>query len=249
MKVDGGELWVGDTGGDGPPMVLLHPGIGDSTIWEPILPRLAERYRVVRYDVHGYGRSAPSTAPYRLLDNLVAVLDHLALRRVHLVGCSIGGNTAVGLALAQPERVTGLVLLCPGISGYPQPEEPELVAEYTALGEAGDIEGLVAVAAREWAAAGAGEAVLAQLRSAVPAWISEEEFQLDDEPIFDRLGQLTVPTVLMVGDLDRPPLIASNEAAAARIPGCRLIRMPGVDHMPQLRVPDLVASTIIEHFA
>jgi pimeloyl-ACP methyl ester carboxylesterase len=243
------DLWIDDTGGDGPPLVMLHPGVGDSSIWQPVLPRLTPRYRVIRYDVRGYGRSAPATARYSLLDDLVAVLDHLGLSRVHLVGSSMGGKTAAGFALAQPERVTGLVLVCPGISGYPEPEEPEVEAEFDALEQAGDTEGLVAFAAREWAAAGTDDAVLAQLRSAVHGWFNEWEFRQEDEPIFDRLGQLTVPTVLMVGDRDRPAHLASNEAAAQRIPGCRLIRMPGVDHMVPLRVPDLVASTIIEHFA
>ncbi len=55
--------------------------------------------------------------------------------------------------------------------------------------------------------------------------------------------------MLLVGDLDRPALIACNEAVAARIPGCRLVRMPGVDHLPPLRVPDLVAETVLAHCA
>jgi pimeloyl-ACP methyl ester carboxylesterase len=249
VAVDGGELWVGDTGGELSPLILLHPGVKDSTIWDPVLPRLAARHRVVRYDVRGYGRSKPSTAPYRLLDDLLAVLDHLRLRRLHVVGCSMGGDPAVGLALAQPERVTGLVLVCPGLSGYPWPDEPELDAEYEALEQAGDTEGLVALAAREWAAAGTDEAVLAQLRSGTAAWPNEWQYKQEGEPTFDRLGELAVPTVLMVGDRDRPPLVASNEEAAARIPGCRLVRMPGVDHLPPLRAPDLVAGTILDHFS
>ncbi|GAA0686554.1 hypothetical protein GCM10010193_45520 [Kitasatospora atroaurantiaca] len=66
--------------------------------------------------------------------------------------------------------------------------------------------------------------------------------------MFDRLGELDTPTVVMVGDLDRPTLIACNEEVAERIPGCRLVRMPGVDHLPPLRVPDLVADTVLAHF-
>ena len=61
-------------------MVLLHPGIGDSRVWEPIVPRLAARYRVIRYDARGHGMSPPATAPYTLLDDLIRVLDQ-GLRR------------------------------------------------------------------------------------------------------------------------------------------------------------------------
>ncbi len=87
------------------------------------------------------------------------------------------------------------------------------------------------------------------MRSALRAAEGEEQFEKPGEPAFDRLGELRVPTVLMVGDKDDPGLIVSNEAAAARIPGCELIRMPGVDHYPTVRAPKLVADTILQHCA
>lgn len=247
VPVSGGEVWADDTGGDGPPLVLLHPGVGDSRIWDPVLPKLTEHHRVIRYDVRGYGRSPQPTVPYSLRDDLVAVLDHFGLRRVPLVGCSMGGGTAMSLALADPYRVTALVLLCPDVTGYPWPEEPQVDAKYETLAEAGDVEELVAFGLREWAAAGADESAVSQLRAAAPAWLTEDEYQRVDPPAFDRLHELDTPTVVMVGDLDRPALIACNEGVAARIPGCRLVRMPGVDHLPPLRVPDLVANTVLAY--
>ncbi|MFI1014887.1 alpha/beta fold hydrolase [Streptomyces sp. NPDC020965] len=247
VPVNGGEIWADDTGGDGPPLVLLHPGVGDSRIWDPVLPLLAKRHRVIRYDVRGYGRSPAPVAPYSLLGDLVAVLDHFALRRVALVGCSMGGGAALGLALADPERVASMVLLCPGVGGYPWPDEPEVDAEYEALTEAGDVPGLAAFGLREWAAAGADDAAVAQLRSAAPAWLTEEEFEQSDPPVFDRLGELDTPTVLMLGELDRATMITCNEDVAARIPGCRLIRLAGVDHLQPLRVPELIADTVLAH--
>ncbi len=83
------------------------------------------------------------------------------------------------------------------------------------------------------------------MRSAVRAWENEERFEQRGEPVHDRLGELRVPVVLMVGDRDNPGLIASNESAAERIPGCELIRMPGVDHYPTIRAPRLVTETIL----
>ncbi|MFF9819272.1 alpha/beta fold hydrolase [Streptomyces sp. NPDC014006] len=143
--------------------------------------------------------------------------------------------------------MTALVLLCPGVTGYPWPEEPEVEAEYEALVKAGDVEGLVAFGLRKWAAAGADESAMAQLRAAAPAWLTEDEYQRVDPPAFDRLRDLDTPTVVMVGDLDRPPLIECNEQVAARIPGCRLVEMPGVDHLPPLRVPHQVANTVLAY--
>jgi 3-oxoadipate enol-lactonase len=145
IQVAGGSVWADDTGGPGAPVVLLHPGIGDSRVWDLIVPRLAARYRVIRYDARGHGMSPPATAPYTLLDDLITVLDHLEVARATLVGCSQGGATSIDLILAQPERVSALVLVSPGVSGYPMPANPELDAQFEALAEAGDVEGIARV--------------------------------------------------------------------------------------------------------
>jgi 3-oxoadipate enol-lactonase len=113
VAVDGGEVWADDSGGDGPPLVLLHPGVGDSRIWEPLLPALTASYRVIRYDARGYGRSPAPTVKFTLLTDLIAVLGHYGLDRVAIVGCSQGGGSALALALEQPARVSAMVLLCP----------------------------------------------------------------------------------------------------------------------------------------
>src|SRR3954449_3223602 len=112
VAVDGGEVWADDSGGDGPPLVLLHPGVGDSRIWEPVLPALTGTYRVIRYDARGYGRSPAPTVKFTLLTDLIAVLDHYGLDRGAIVGCRRGGGAPRALPRAQPARVAALVLLC-----------------------------------------------------------------------------------------------------------------------------------------
>lgn len=245
ISVGGGEVWVEHVAGPGVPVVLLHPGVGDSRVWDPVMPRLVERHRVVRYDVRGYGRSALPTSEFSLVDDLVTVLDQLGLEQVVLVGCSMGGDTALGLALNDPARVRALVLLCPGVSGFPWPDEPELDAEYDALAEARDIPGLVQFGLRLWAATGSDEAAVAQLEAAVPAWLDQGDYLRKDPPVYDRLHEIQAPSVVMVGDQDRPILAAVAGATAARIPGADFIWMPGVDHLPSLRKPDQVAETIL----
>jgi 3-oxoadipate enol-lactonase len=248
IAVDGGEVWADDSGGSGPPLVLLHPGVGDSRIWEPVLPALSASYRVIRYDARGYGRSPAPRVTFSLLADLVAVIDWYRLDRVAMVGCSQGGGSALGLALQQPARVSALVLLCPGVPGFPWPEEPEeqdeLDAEYERALDAGDVDALAGLLQRVWAAAGPTPAVMEQLRSAARAEISSGDMEQQDPPVFDRLGEISVPTSLLVGDADYPPLIEANRQAAARIGGCELTVVPGMDHLPPLREPDLVLRTI-----
>jgi 3-oxoadipate enol-lactonase len=261
VAVDGGEVWADDSGGDAPPLVLLHPGVGDSRIWEPLLPALTASYRVIRYDARGYGRSPAPTAKFTLLADLIAVLGHYGLDRVAIVGCSQGGGSGLALALEQPPRVSALVLLCPGIPGFAWPEEPEepevpevqepdeLEARYERAVATGDVDALAGILQQVWGAAGSTPAVTEQFRSAARAEISSGDLQQPDPPVLDRLGELAIPVSLLVGDADYPPLIESNRLAAARIPGCQLTEVPGMDHLPPLRDPDLVLATIIATLA
>jgi 3-oxoadipate enol-lactonase len=245
IAVEGGEVWAEDTEGDGPPVVLLHPGIGDSRMWESVLPALTASYRVIRYDARGFGRSPAPAVKFSLLADLITVLGCYGLDRAAMVGCSQGGGSALGLAIEQPARVTALVLLCPGVPGYPWPEEPdELEAEYEHALDTGDVDALAGLMQRVWAGAGPTAAVMEQLRSAARAELSSRGMEQRDPPLFDRLGEISVPTSLLVGDADYPPLIQANRQVAARIPGCELAVVPGMDHLPPLREPDLVVSTI-----
>ena len=86
MPVEGGHLWADDARGNGPALVLLHPGWGDSSIWLPLLERLPPHYRVVRYDTRRFGKSPAPAAPFSQLGDLAAVLDDRGLDRVVLVG-------------------------------------------------------------------------------------------------------------------------------------------------------------------
>jgi 3-oxoadipate enol-lactonase len=248
IAVGGGEVWADDSGGDGPPLVLLHPGVGDSRIWDPVLPTLTTSYRVIRYDARGYGRSPAATVKYSLLDDLITVLGHYRITRTPIVGCSQGGDCALGLAITQPERVSALVLLCPGISGYRWPDEPEVDAEFERAAAEG-ADAVADVGLRLWAAAGRTPGVVEQLRSAARAWLSSADLEQPNPPVFDRLGEITVPTSLLVGGADRPALIECNRQTAARIPDCDLIEIPAVDHLLPLRVPDRVLQMITRTLA
>lgn len=247
LTVGTDKIWVEDSGGSGAPLFLLHEGVGDARMWDPLWDQLAASFRAIRYDVRGFGRSPEPTENFTLLGDAEAVLDQLGVGSAHVAGCSMGGLTALELALAQPGRVRTLVLLCPGIGGYPYPEHPDLEAQYEALDAAGDQDGLLRLSLEQWAAAGPDPLVTDMMRSAQRAWVGGEQFEQVGEPTYDRLAELRAPTVLMIGDKDEPGLIASNEAAAGRIPGCELIWMPGVDHYPTVREPKLVLDTILRH--
>ena len=246
ITVEGGEVWAEDTGGDGPPLVLMHPGWGDSAIWDPLIGRLAARYRVVRYDAPGYGRSPAPAAPFTLSGVLATVVDHLGLDRAALVAHSGSGGPAICLALDQPGRLSALILVAPGTEDYPWPGDDPYLAEFGARLQAGDREGLVALGLRTWAAAGADPAAQAQIRSAVTAFFAIGDLMRPDPPAYPRLGEITAPSVLAIGDLDYPMVRDCGGRIARAIPECRLIIVPGADHLLPLRAPDALADIIGE---
>ncbi|MFI6089884.1 alpha/beta fold hydrolase [Streptomyces sp. NPDC051218] len=251
VPVKDGEVWAEDSGGEGLPLVLLHPGVADSRVWDGILPRLADGRRVIRYDARGYGRSPDPTASFSLVEDLSAVLDHFGVERAFLAGSSMGGGTAIGLALSDPGRVAGLALLVPGITGNPDFAMAEFTAEVGRLAEAGDMEGIVALVKRTSAAAGSGSDPEADklIRAVIPAWFAVHPHHVPDPPAFDRLGELDVPCVLALGERDDPEVVRCNEQMAARIPACRLVRLRDSDHFPSLREAAAVTGLVLEAYA
>jgi pimeloyl-ACP methyl ester carboxylesterase len=129
-----GELYY-EVAGEGQPVVLLHPGFADSRIWDPQRPSYTKRFRVVRCDLPGFGRSPIRSLPVRYAREVAALLDRLEIWRVALVGCSLGGRVALELALAHPDLVRALVLV-----GAATPEAlataPEMAAYASELTDA-----------------------------------------------------------------------------------------------------------------
>ncbi len=244
VRVDGGYLWADDTGGSGPALALLHPGWGDSSIWLPILSSLGPGYRVIRYDTRGFGRSPAPAVPFSQLGDLTTVLDHCGVTNVLLVGHSGGGGTAIGLALADPQRVSKMLLLAPGAPDYPWPLDDPYFTEMDKLIGAADRDGIAALGMRTWAAVGADHAAAAQVLGAADAFFRVGDYERPDPPAYHKLGQIQIPAAMVIGDRDYPAVIRCADDIAARIPGCHRITAPGADHMLPLRVPGHIADLI-----
>src|SRR5947209_8694969 len=101
VSVHGTDLYYEELG-EGHPVILLHAGIADSRMWDEQMPVLAERYRVVRYDLRGFGRSKMVAGAFSHRADLAALLDALGIASAALVGCSFGGRVATEFALEFP---------------------------------------------------------------------------------------------------------------------------------------------------
>jgi pimeloyl-ACP methyl ester carboxylesterase len=247
LRVGADRLWVEDTGGPGEPLVLLHPGIMDSTIWDRLVPLLGDR-RVVRFDRRGFGQSPVATEEFQAMADLVAVLDHLSVERAHLVGNSMGGETSLALAVTAPERVASMTLLCPGIGGYPwpdpAPDEEELYARYGAAKQARDIATLLEIGLAEWCRTGTDDYLTEQMRRSIEAGFEQDDLEQPNPEQWDQAGSVDTPTTVIAGSLDPADSLQASLDLADKIPGAELVRLD-VDHLPQYREPGAVAEAVL----
>ncbi len=246
LEVGADSLWLEDTGGAGLPLVLMHPGITDSDVWDRTMPLLSG-HRVIRFDRRGFGRSPVATEAFRPVDDLVAVLDACGVERAHLVGNSMGGETSLALAVTAPERVASMTLMCPGIGGYPWPDPRpaalETYGRYKAAHEAGDIDAMAAISLQEWCASGADDYLRKQLRDTTRADIAQAELEQPNPEQWEDASGITVPTTVIAGELDPPDSLQASLDLAARIPDAALVRMD-TDHVPQYRDPEAVVAVV-----
>ena len=249
VRLGADELWYDDSDPESgaAPLVLLHPGIADSRVWDPLLPQLVGK-RVIRFDRRGFGRSPRATENYSALGDLVGLLDALGIETAHLVGNSMGGETSLALAVTAPERVASLTLLCPGIGGYPWvevEEDPEIEAEWARAKEAGDVPAMAAVQGQVWFRSGRDDYLDEQVLKSTELDNSEAAaFEQENPEQWARVGAITAPTTVIAGELDPADSLQASIDLAAEIPGALLVRLP-VDHVPQYREPEAVAEAVL----
>ncbi len=236
----------------GEPLVLIHAGIADNRMWDRQLDAFAGRYRVIRHDMRGFGKSVvEERVAYSHREDLRGLLDLLgAVGPTLLVGCSIGAMTAIDFALGFPERTRALVLVGPGVSGFdPDVDPPEEWDEMVAADEAGDLERLSELEVRVWVDGPYRDpgvvdpAVRDLVREMNLIALSNEASGVGDElppetPAADRLAEITVPTLVIVGDLDQPETVVAANLLEEGIPNARKVVMPGTAHLPNMERPE-----------
>jgi len=227
--------------GRGPVVVLITGSNLDRRMWTREAEWLGHSYTVVRYDLRAHGASDTATMPFRHIDDLFTLLDEIGIQSATLIGLSAGSEIALDAALAEPSRVDRLVLVGPAVSGFRSGSQLPFAAALVA-----------ALQARDYAEA--DEVLLGSSVFAVPhesqalvrqmvmdnnrLWSIPREMLLQVErPAIDRLNELTLPTLIMLGEQD---LFQREEAEllARRIPGARLVVVPGGGHLLNLTSPE-----------
>ncbi len=121
--LDDGKLYY-EMAGDGDTLVLGHAGFEDSRMGDDQWDAFTREYRVVRFDMRGYGKSDPATGPRTRRHDLSQLLDHLSIERAALLGCSMGGEAMIDFALEHPEMVSALMTVSTAPSGFQLQGDP-----------------------------------------------------------------------------------------------------------------------------
>jgi pimeloyl-ACP methyl ester carboxylesterase len=242
-EVNGTKLYY-EAAGSGPAVVLVHGGLVDSRLWDDQMGPLSKSFRVVRYDLRGYGKSAQPSGQYWPTEDLRALLDFLKIEKATVVGLSLGGIVAADFALEHPERVERLVFVGAGLRGDRQPPDEKSMAAYRALlGEGPEkyfetflkadlLSGLrERPQARERMRAMMldNHKGLAQIRAGLP--------QSPEPPTNERLGRIKFPALVVIGSLDSRNLLNIADTLAAGIPGARKVVIQGASHHPPVETP------------
>jgi pimeloyl-ACP methyl ester carboxylesterase len=247
---------VYEVAGDGAPVVFVHGFTLDRRMWDDQIPAFATRYRTLRYDLRGFGESAPPVAgvPYTHADDLRALLAHLGIERAAVVGLSLGGWVAHEFALIYPQSVSALILVDSALRGYPY--GPASTATIDAIYSLG-AEGRIAEAKAGWLAdplfacsqrSTAAAARLEQIVEDYPCWHLQniDPHPPLEPPAIERLHEITAPTLVVAGEEDIPDLLAISDLLAARIPGARKVVLAEAGHMANMDAPDAFNRAVLD---
>jgi pimeloyl-ACP methyl ester carboxylesterase len=257
VQLPGVRLNVEDGGGPGPAVAFAHGLFWDTRLFAPQVEVLSRSRRCIAWDFRGQGRSEVTADGYdmdTLSGDAIALLERLGTGPVHFVGLSMGGFVAMRVALARPDLVRSLVLICTSADIEPPANRPRyrlmrLVAGW--LGLRAVVGRLMPILfgpaflrdpSRARERAEYRERLLRNDRIGI---LKAVDGVLARQGIAHRLSALRVPTLVLVGEHDVATPPEKARAIAQAIPGARLVVIPGAGHTPTLEVPQRVNAEIM----
>jgi 3-oxoadipate enol-lactonase len=256
LAVGDTRLYLEDSGGSGPVVLFAHGLLYSCRMWDGQVLALQGRYRCIRYDHRGQGQSAVPLGGYDMdgvAEDAATLIRALGVQPVHFVGHSMGGFVGMRLAARHPELVRSLVLLDTSADAEPKEQLPRyrmltLIERW--LGPR-----LVAGAVMKimhGATVRADPARAAELQAVKARFIAADRIGavravngvLGRQGVSGELGNIRVPTLVMVGEEDTATVPAKSEAIARAVRGARLVRIPKAGHLSPIDNPSFVTEQL-----
>ena len=260
FELGDGKLYY-EIAGAGMPLILSHAAFLDSRMFDAVWEPLAQYFRVIRYDMRGYGQSSPVNGPLCRRQDLERLLDHLDVAQAHLVGCSNGGQIMLDLAIEQPQRAASLCLVGSAPSGFEvKGTPPRYMLEMFGAAQRGEAEHASELQIRIWLDGEyrEPEQVDPELRkkalemNRIP--VAHNTFLVADAqpanpidpPAITRLETVNCLTLIIAGSLDHPEVLRAADEMAARIPKARKTVLECCGHVPSYEQPGAFARLLLD---
>jgi pimeloyl-ACP methyl ester carboxylesterase len=261
LPINGTKLHYNEYGKGGQTVIFVHAGIADSRMWDDQVEEFSKTYRVITYDMRGFGSFALAAGEYSHHEDLIVLMDALKVERCVLVGCSKGGGVAIDTALSVPDRVAGLVVvagIAHGLELKVDFEEPKLWEEYVKVYKQGDLEKRNELEIQMFVdgfnqpPGRAPEAVREKVRQMNALALeheasSPETTQTVLEPkAAARLGELSMPVLFITAALDEPVTWLAVEQMLPEIPHAERMIMENVAHLPNMEAPKEFNAIVLD---
>ena len=261
VSANGTQLYY-ETLGEGHPLVLIHGGYMDRRMWDDQFHAFAEHYRVIRYDVRGFGNSELPPVPYADRQDLYDLLTFLGIEKTYLLGLSLGGVIAIDFTLEHPNMVDALILVGSPVPGFPVgllyteeqlEQQRSRWATFETARQERNLPAMVAalmedptlVPSSNYPAA--RQRVHNNLSEYSFAWVLDPAPRQDLEPpAYERLTEIHVPTLIMLGAQDDPRLFKDADKLERDIVGASRVTIPETHHMPNMEKPEEFNATVLE---
>lgn len=236
--------------GEGEPLVFLHGGLSDLSIWDYQVDTFACKYKVIRYDQRGYGKSDIPTATFSYYDDLKSLIEALELKRVSVIGSSFGGSVAIDFALKYPELIKSLILIGPAVNGYPYPSDymKQAMDLYLTAKSEGPEAALEKCVANNpfWGyffpspeRKEAYAKVLQIVRDAKKFLTWNPMLAAILEPVANmRLREIHIPTLIVLSDKDSAFNLEVGEYIHQNIENSKKVVIPDCGHLPYVEKPE-----------
>ncbi len=260
-EVNGTKLYY-EVLGEGHPLVLIHGGYMDRRMWDDQFAVFAEHYRVIRYDVRGFGKTELPQVSYADRQDLYDLLMFLGVEKAYVLGLSLGGVIAIDFTLDYPDMVDALVLVGSPVSGFPVElmfteeqlqQQIQRWAPFEKAIEERDTSAMVDILMEDTTLVPSPKYHAA--RQSVREQLSEYSFAyvLDPAPrqkldptAYERLAEIRVPTLIIVGDEDHFQLHKSADKLAQDIAGARRVLISETHHMPNMEKPEEFNAIVLD---
>jgi 3-oxoadipate enol-lactonase len=236
-----------------PLLTLSHSLAADLTMWDPQMPALTAKYRVLRYDTRGHGATDAPAGAYtldQLGDDALALLDALGIRKTHWMGLSMGGMIGQTLALKAPDRFASLIL-CDTSSRVP-PEARPLWEERIRTAESQGMKPLVEGTLSRWFTEPfrkQGGPALKQIEALIantnPRGYGGCCHAIAGLNLTDRIGAIKLPTLIVVGEEDQGTPVAASRAINEQIKGSELVILKSASHLSNVEQPATFTKAVV----